>query len=81
MEEQQQVQEEDNLEIKGKRPLNLDSDIMQLYSSKRKFNEFVETLGENSRIQLSEGNLKYSKEILSGPYACVEIGKFVSARV
>ena len=62
-------------------PLNLDSDIMQLYSAQKKFNEFVQTLGDNAFVPLNEGNFRYSKEIQQGVITQASVTRLVNTRV
>lgn len=79
--EQSAFKDEGNAELKGKVPLNLDSDINQLYDSQKKFTEFVQTLGENGNVPLTEANFRYSKEIQQGYFTHTQITRLVSTRV
>ena len=54
---------------------------MQLYSSQKKFGEFVETLGESAAVPLNEANYRYSKEILQGANNTATVARLVATRV
>ena len=59
--EESPFREEPNGEMKGIGLLNVDSDIFQLFSSQKKFDDFVVSCGEAAEIPLSENNYRYSR--------------------